>query len=151
MSDKRGARLKVIRWTIDHAAGEFNVGSETLRKYLRTKGIEPGADRRYGTQDIVRAVYSDLDYERTELTREQKELTRLKKDKLAGILVFAEDAQRLWDSAVIALRQKIADAEIPEKTKQDILKDLQSIPIDEYASKDKTSPGADAEDESEVT
>jgi hypothetical protein len=138
-----------VRWTQTQAAVEFNLATKTLSQRLIQKGIQPGADKCFSTLDICRAVFSDLDFETTELRREQKELIALKKMKLAETLVFRDDVQKLWDEAVIGLRQKIADSDIPEQKKHEILKDLQTIEANEYTSKNKTASEDDADDELE--
>ena len=124
--------LKPIRWTIDKAASEFGIDRKTLANRIRAGGISPGDDARFSTKDICRAVFTDGEAARASLAISQRELIDLKKQQLAGNLVDPKQCQQLWDAAIIALRQKISDAPIPENVKRDILKDLQTIPIDEY-------------------
>jgi hypothetical protein len=45
--------------------------------------------------------------ERDALYREQTRLTQIKADKLAGLLIERDEAQRVWEAAMIEFRQTI--------------------------------------------
>jgi hypothetical protein len=59
------ARKPLMRWTIQRASADFGMHRDTLAKYLRREGIQPGPDGKYSTQEIVKAVYGDLRTEQT--------------------------------------------------------------------------------------
>lgn len=132
--------LKPLRWTIDRAASEFGLDRKTLSSRIRNRGILPGEDGKFSTRDICVAVFTDSKAARDKLTEAQEENFVLRNGKLAGELVDAKQCQSLWDATIIALRQKISDAPIPDATKREILKDLQTIPIEEYKSTTATVP-----------
>lgn len=144
------AQLKQIRWTLEVAATEFEISRATLSSRIKNAGILPGADKKFSTRDIRRAVYTDGETARAELANSQRELIDLKKMKLAGELVYASQCQQLWDSVVIGLRQKISDSPLPEETKREILKDLQAIPLDDYIAKNTRGSAEDDSAELEV-
>ena len=128
--------LKPIRWTIEHAASEFGIDRKTLASRIKTGSITLGEDGKFSTRQITQAIFTDGEAARASLAISQKENFDLRNKKLAGELVDPKQCQQLWDAVIIALRQKIADAAIPELTKIEILKDLQSIPITEYKTQD---------------
>ncbi len=136
-----------IRWTIERAAAEFGIHRETLSSHIRAKSILAGPDEKYATADICRAVFSDLDFEMTELRREQKEMTRIKKLQLARKLCVLETVKRVWHSALVDMRQKVSNWPIDEALRQDLIRELQEIPTDEYFEGEAPTPEAEGDDD----
>lgn len=139
--------LKSIRWTIELAAAEFGIDRKTLSNRAKGSGILAGDDGKFSTRDICRAVFTNGEAARASLAISQKENFDLRNRKLAGELVDPKQCQQLWDAAMIALRQKISDSKLSDAEKREVLKDLQTIPIDDYVT--KNSPGPDQDDSSE--
>jgi hypothetical protein len=135
--------LKPIRWTIEHAASEFGIDRKTLASRIKTGSILLGDDGKFSTRQITQAIFTDGEAARASLAISQKENFDLRNKKLAGELVDPKQCQQLWDSAIIALRTKIADSALPDAAKIEILKDLQSIPLHEYLENNTTSPEED--------
>jgi hypothetical protein len=134
------ATLKTVRWTITEAAPEFNLTRKTLSERIKSKGIEPGRDNKFSTRDICLAVFSDLENEKTQLTMEQKELTRIRKLQLARKLCVLETVQGVWHSALAEIRQRVSNWAVEDDLKQQLLKELRDIPTDDYFPKDAPSP-----------
>ena len=67
----------VIRWSIYRAAMEFGIDRRTLARRLAAASTEPGPDGHYSTGDIVRAVFNNLELERTRLTRAQADIAEV--------------------------------------------------------------------------
>ncbi len=139
--------IKPIRWTIERAAVEFGIDRGTLSGRIHNRGILPADDGKFSTRDICIAVFTDGKAARDKLATAQQENFNLRNKKLAGELVDPKQCQQLWDACVISLRQKIANTPIPEATKREILKDLQSIPLNEYLENNST--GSDEDDSSQ--
>lgn len=139
--------LKPIRWTIERAASDFGIDRKTLANRIRAGGIMPGEDEKFSTKQIAKAIYTDGEAARASLAISQKENFDLRNRKLAGELVDPKQCQQLWDNAMIAMRQKIADSKLSDAEKRELLKDLQPIPLDDYIAKD--SSGTDEDDSSE--
>lgn len=126
------AKYQAIRWTLIRAASEFGVDRKTMTDRLKSAGIEAGKDDCFSTADICRAIFSDLEAEKIRDTRAAAKLKEIAiEDKLRNSIPVAL-VEKVWSATIIDLRQKILYAEIPDQTKQEILKDLQAIPIDEY-------------------
>lgn len=140
--------LKQIRWTIEHAAVEFNIDRKTLSGRIKHRGILSAEDGKFSTKDICVAVFTDGKAARDRLATAQEENFVLRNKKLAGVLVDPTQCQQLWDAAMIALRQKISDAPIPDATKREILKDLQTIPLNDYMANHTSDPDENASSES---
>lgn len=138
--------LQLIRWTLGDAANNFDIDRGTLSKRMKVKGILPGADGLFSTMQICDAKYSNAEDARTELYQEQAELTKVKKMKLSGVLVYAEQVEKLWSAAIIDIRQKILDSEMPPKEKESLLKEIREIPIEEYAIEIAPDPSEDSEE-----
>lgn len=137
--------IKPLRWTLERAAAEFGIDRKTLAKRVTVKGIQPGDDGKFSTKEIASAVFSDGQAAKVSLALSQKENFDLRNKKLSGALVDPKQCQELWDSAMIALRQKISDAPIPEALKTELVKDLQAIPIEEYENKGATNETEDSD------
>lgn len=134
------AKLKQIRWTIDIASKEFGVARQTLSKRIIASGIIPGLDDKFSTLDICHAVFSNLEVEKTGLTIEQKELTRIRKLQAAKKLCVLETVTNVWHSALVEMRQKISNWPIADALKQELIRELQDINTDEYFPADAPSP-----------
>lgn len=125
-----------VRWSIHSAASEFDLDDKTLAKQIKSSGVIPAADGMFSTLDICKAVFGDLkgDLIRAQ-TRNQNEMAGMQAVKKANLLrenIPSALVEKVWSNVIIELRQKILYAEIPNKVKEDILKDLQSTPIDDY-------------------
>jgi hypothetical protein len=126
----------IIRWTIYAASMNFDVDAKTLTKQMQVAGVLPGEDGKFSTMDICRSIFGDLkgDLVRAQ-TRDTNKAADIKAVNLANLLrqnIPSEIVEKAWSSVIIDMRQKILYAEIPDKIKQDILKDLMAMPIDEY-------------------
>lgn len=128
--------LKTVRWTLHAAASDWDIDDKTLEKNIKSSGVIAGEDGKFSTLDICKAVYGDLkgDHIRA-MTRNQNESADMQAVKKANLLrenIPAHLVVSVWSSMMIELRQKILYAEIPDKAKQDILKDLMAIPVEDY-------------------
>lgn len=137
--------LKQIRWTIEHAAVEFVIDRKTLSGRIKNRSILPGEDGKFSTRDICIAVFTDGKSTQAKLNEAKEENLVLRNKKLASELVDPKQCQQLWDGAMIALRQKISDSKLSDTEKCEILKDLQTIPIEEYKTAD--APKEESEEE----
>ncbi len=125
--------IKIVRWTVGQASQEFGRDPKTITSKLKSAGLVPGADGMFSTHDICRALFSDYESEKTRLTKEQADLAELKKLQMSKELCPVRLVDHAWTRAIVDLRQKILNLDyISQQQKNDILRDLQNIPIDEY-------------------
>lgn len=142
--------IKSLRWTVERAALEFGIDRKTLTKRIAARGITPGDDGHFSTREICGAAFSDGEVARAALAVSQTENYDLKNKALAGELGDKELFQKLSDSMVLLLRQKISDSQMPEALKLEILKDIQKINVDEVVKTNSKPDDSDLEDEPEV-
>ena len=118
---------KPIRWTIRSAAGEFGLHHETLAKYLRREGVQPGSDGRFSTQDICKGVFGDLRHEQTRETRERADKLALENAERRRELIRAEDVCCLTEGSFIAIRQRIIYSGLTPDEQRDLLQQLHDL------------------------
>jgi hypothetical protein len=123
-----------IRWSIYRAAMEFGIDRRTLaRRLAAAGGIHPGDDGRYSTRDIVRAVFTDLEAERTRLTKAQADCAEIKYHELLRNWMPREPVIRLWNGTLEKMRGIISSRrDLPEPLKADLIRDLQPPNESEY-------------------
>lgn len=143
--------LNQIRWTVERASVEFGFDRKTLTKYIVSGGLVAGKDGKFSTQDICTAVFSDKNAAQIAHLIAQTEGHELKNRELAGELADKELFQKLSDSVVLLLRQKISDSQMPEALKLEILKDIQKINVDEVVKTNSKPDDSDLEDEPEAS
>jgi hypothetical protein len=118
-----------LRWTIERASVEFGAPANTIRKSLGSVHIACGADRCYTTQQICEALYGDMHKERLR-TQEQitKRYTLENTITQAEVLTRSEVAKGLATVAD-AMSCRILASELSRSAKEDLLRDLASIPL----------------------
>jgi hypothetical protein len=144
----RGRGIKQLRWTIGQAAQEFAVDRNTIRSALTVSNVQAGKDNCFSTMQIHKALTTDFDFEKTRLTKAQATLAEAKLDILENNWFPREGVERVLETIIILLRNKIAESELPEHLKIDILKDLKTATADEYLVA-KVSELEDSEAETE--
>jgi len=138
-----------IRLTIETGAREFGMDRRTLRSRLTVAAILPGEDGKYSIGQLAKAIFSDLQAERTRLTKEQADIAEVKKANLLRENIPTAMVVKVWSSFVIDLRQKILLSELSDAAKRDILHDLQSIPVENYFEDSKLAVVHDPDAEGE--
>jgi hypothetical protein len=118
-----------LRWNVEVASREFRLAVNTLRKSLGQSGAEPDAGGCFTTGQIVAALFDDL---RAEKLATQRQLTR--RYELDNLITEG----RVLDKApLMAALSAIADAMVSRimasglsrNEKEDVLKELSSVPI----------------------
>lgn len=128
-----GKKLTQLHWTVQAAAGEFGLDEQTLSKAIKRAGIESSfGDGTFSTKAICRAIYSDKEAEQTRLTAANADIAEMEREEKRRNLVQVANVERVWNSTLADLRNKIAYAQIPQAIKDDLIKDLQDVPRDEY-------------------
>ena len=138
--------FKAIRWTLAKASAELKIHSHTLSKRLKSGSIEPGEDGLFGTMDICRAVYGDMEGEKLRDKRLDADLKEIEKHQALREWIPAALVDRVWSSLAAEIVQKISALEIPPEKKQELAESLQAIPIDEYFATTDSSTEADDEE-----
>ena len=116
-----------IRWTIQRASVEFGLHRETLAKYLRREGVQPGSDGKFSTQDICRGVFGDLTGEKTRETRARADLLEIELAKERQQLIRVQNVFGLLEGSFIAIRERILGSHLSRAEQEDILRQLVAL------------------------
>ena len=120
---------KELRWTIEPASIEFGTAQNTLRKGLSQAHVACGSDGCFTTAQICEGLFGVM---RQEKIKTQRELTRryLLENQIteAEVLMRSEVSKGL---AMIAdaMTSRIMASQLSRSAKEDLLKDLASIPL----------------------
>jgi len=118
-----------LKWGADRAATEFGMTGHTLRRLLAKNSAAPDADGCFSTKQITDAVFGGLSEE--ELAT-QRELT--KKYSLENAIVEASVSNRSelmkgFAQVAYAMVSRIMVSELDRAAKEDLLRELSSVPI----------------------
>jgi|APGre2960657404_1045060.scaffolds.fasta_scaffold279607_2 phage terminase Nu1 subunit (DNA packaging protein) len=116
-----------IRWTIETAAREFGLDKETLAKRLTAGGVLPGADKKFGTADICRAVFGDIEGEKLRLVREQADAQAIKNQVARRELTPTPAVRRHLEAVLVALKAGILASGLMKEEKDDLLNNLRKL------------------------
>lgn len=129
-----------FRLTIKAAAWEFGMDAQTLTKKLKSAAILPDKeDGKYSIKQCAEAIYGGsteaLRIAQIEDTKQSSALKKVKRSILSKDNIPAEIVEKVWSDYVVDLRQKINNCSILQKERNDILQDLQTIPMENYFQK----------------
>jgi hypothetical protein len=116
-----------VRWTLHAAAQEFGIDDKTLAGKIRTGGIVVGDDGKFGTLDICKAVFGDIDGEKLRLVREQADSFAIKNAASRGQLLPVEDVKKHFEGVLIALRAGILASNLEQDEKSELLLNLKRL------------------------
>jgi hypothetical protein len=118
-----------LRWLVERAGIEFGLTSQTLRKSLAKTSATADAGGLFTTKQTIGAIYGAFDQEKLAT---QKQLTR--KYEIANAIGEAsvlDRAELMKGPTAIAdaMTSRIMSADIPGSVKEDLLKELSSVPV----------------------
>jgi hypothetical protein len=119
-----------LRWNIEKASIEFAVSMMTLRKALAKNDAEPDAAGLYTSRQIASAVYGGAFSE--EKLRTQRQLTKkleLENSITEATVLSRSELMKGLATIADAVSSRIMSAELPRSVKEDLLKDIASIPL----------------------
>lgn len=115
---------------MEQAAAEFGINPRTISARLTQEGIRPGKDERYSTKEIARAIYSDLEVERTRLVRAeavaQERENKEKECRLINIDEFAKDYEQVY----LGIVRVVKSAKLTEAEQNEILQQLHELHVE---------------------
>jgi hypothetical protein len=119
--------LQRIRWTIERAAPEFGLNPRTLSARLKQSNLDPSADGTWTTQQIVRAIYNDLESERIRETRSKADLNEQELRKRNGELVDIEDFCKKFEPIYVNCARIVKSSKLTIEEQDSMLNDLVKI------------------------
>ena len=128
---KSNVPAAALRWSVERAGIEFGLTSQTLRKSLAKNDAQPDVAGLYTTKQIAGAVYGGAFSE--EKLRTQRQLTRKLEFENAiteATVLNRVELMKVLSAIADGMTARImADAEMSRSAKQDLLRDLSSIPL----------------------
>jgi hypothetical protein len=119
-----------LQWTCERAEAEFVFLADTLRKNLRQAGIEPDANGCFTTVEICRAIYGGLSEEKLRTQREITKRYQLENAITEGSYLDRKALTAAFSGIADAISSRImSDHGLSREAKEDILRDLSSIPV----------------------
>jgi len=126
---KSNVPAAALRWSIERAGIEFGLTSQTLRKSLGKTTATADADGLFTTKQICQAIFGSMHVEKLAT---QRQLTRRYELENAITEATVLDRVELMKGLALiadAMVRRIMSSGLARSEKEDILKDLSSIPL----------------------
>ena len=121
-----------FRWSVNRAAGETGFARQTIANYLAASQAKPGEDGCYSTQEIMSAIYGDMDGEKLRKIRAEADLAEMERDERNRSLIPAPIVEAVWLDVMTNLRGVVLAFEMSKEQRHQLIKLLRAIPISEY-------------------
>jgi hypothetical protein len=118
-----------LRWNLRKAAIEFSTTSDTLRKSLNQISASPDPDGLFSSQQLVRALYGELHVEKVRTQRALARKLELENDITTASVLNRAELMKAFAAIADAMVSRITAANVPRSVKEDLLKELASIPL----------------------
>jgi phage terminase Nu1 subunit (DNA packaging protein) len=126
---KSNAPTAPLRWSIERAGIEFGLTSNTLRKSLGRNSAEPDSDGLYTTAQVTAAIYGALHQEKLRTQREIADRYMLENQITRGEMLNRASLSKALAAIADAMVSRIMASGVPRSVKEDLLKELASIPL----------------------
>ena len=118
-----------LRWSLDAASFEFAMSATTLRKLSNQASVAPGEDGCYSTTQLLSGVYGRMHEERLKTQRQLTRKYELSNKATEGSLLDRAALMAGFAQLADAMVHRIMASELSRAAKEDLLKDLSSIPV----------------------
>jgi hypothetical protein len=119
----------VLRWNITKAATEFGVSKDTLKKSLNQISAPADSDGLYSTQQICEALFGAMHQEKLRTQRQITERITLENQITHAQVLNRAELAKGFAQVADAMASRIMVSELSRSAKEDLLKDLSSIPL----------------------
>jgi hypothetical protein len=120
---------ELLKWNLKKAAVEFGTTVDTLKKALNQVSAEPDADGLYTTGQLIQARYGELYQEKLRVHRETADRIALENAITRGETLSRAALMQGLAGVADAMVFRIMSSELSREAKEDLLKDLASIPV----------------------
>jgi hypothetical protein len=117
-----------LKWNLKKAAVEFGTTVDTLKKSLNQVSAEPDADGLYTTGQLIQARYGELYQEKLRVHRETADRIAMENAVTRGEMLSRPELMKGFAALADAMVFRITSSELSREAKEDLLKDLASIP-----------------------
>jgi hypothetical protein len=118
-----------LKWNVEKGAVEFGLSIMTLRKALAKTSATPDSDGLYTTRQIVAALYGALHQEKVRTQKELADRYMLENAITRREVLNRAEVERVLAAIADAMVSRIMASGVPRSVKEDLLKELSSIPI----------------------
>jgi hypothetical protein len=119
-----------LKWNLRKAAVEFGTTVDTLKKSLNQISAEPDENGLYTTGQLIRARFGELYQEKLRVQRETADRIALENEITRGETLNRAELMKGFAAVADAIQSRIMSCnELPLTARQDILRDLASIPV----------------------
>jgi hypothetical protein len=128
-TSKSNVPAAALRWSIERAGIEFGLASQTLRKSLAKSSAAPDANRLFSTRQIVDALYGALHQEKVRTQKELADRYALENEITRAEVLRRSEVERVCAAVADAIVARVMSSGLSRHEKEDILKDIASLPI----------------------
>jgi hypothetical protein len=118
-----------LRWNVEKAGVEFGSASATLRKSLAKISELAGPDGCYSTKQIVGAIFGSMHIEKLATQKELRRKLELENAITTGSVLDRAALSTAFAAIADAITSRIMSSELSRDAKEDLLRDLSSIPV----------------------
>jgi hypothetical protein len=118
-----------LRWTVESASNEFKLSAGAVRKNLLKAGVESDESGCYSTEQVCLAVFGGLNEEKLATQRELTKKYALDNQIVEASVLNRAALARGLAAIADAMVCRIMVSELSRETKEDLLRDLASIPV----------------------
>jgi hypothetical protein len=118
-----------LRWTVERAGVEFGLSTGTLRKALGKNSAAPDADGLFSTRKVIDALYGSMAAEKLATQKQITERITLENQITCGQMLSRSELSKGLALIADAMSSRIMVSELSRLAKEDLLKDLSSIPL----------------------
>jgi hypothetical protein len=126
---KSNVPAAALRWSVERAGIEFGLTSQTLRKALNKNSATADADGLYTTQQVAAAIYGSMHIEKLATQKELRRKLEFENAVTEARLIDRAELMKGLAMVADAMSSRIMTSELSRSSKQDLLKELASVPL----------------------
>jgi hypothetical protein len=122
-------QTEALRWNVEKASTEFGVARNTLKKILNQNFIRPDTDGLYTTRQLCEGLFGSMHVEKLKTQKQITERITLENQITRGEVVNRAELAKALAQVADAMVSRIMVSELSRPAREDLLKDLASIPL----------------------
>jgi hypothetical protein len=126
---KTNVPAEELHWSIERAAAEFGLSPMTLRRALNKISAKPDENGCFTTQQVVASLFGQLYVEKVRTQRALARKLELENDVTTASVLNRAELMKAFAAIADAIVSRIMAANVPRSVKEDLLKELASIPL----------------------
>ena len=118
-----------LKWSVERAGVEFGMTHVTQRKLLAKNSAVPDADGLFTTKQITDAVFGGLNEEKLATQRQLTRRYELDNQVVEASVLNRAELEKVLAQVADAIQSRIMSSELSREFKEDVLRDLASVPL----------------------